>query len=365
MKIFLRRLVMKIEALGWKTANEKDFEEFRKRGLIPARIIKEARHLYEADAGNGSLQAQVSGRFIFESESRADYPTIGDWVACRDGGGILIIEELLPRKSRFSRKEAGVLTEEQIIAANIDYLCIVCGLDGGRNFSLRGIERYLSMAREGGASPVIVLNKCDIAEDRAKAVSEARNIAGDAQVFAVSALTGEGVDELLNKFDPFSTIAFSGPSGVGKSALVNSLLGEGYMKTGIQREDDLRGRHTTTHKELVVLKNGVMLIDTPGLRELQLWGGQESLNSSFTDILEAASDCRFTDCTHNGEPGCAVAKLVESGVISEARYMNYLDMKAELVYLESRLSEKGHLERKKKEKDLSRLVKLYARDHRK
>ena len=356
---------MKIESLGWKAANDKDFEEFRRQGFIPARIIRETRHIYEADAGSGAVQAQVSGRFIFESESRADYPTIGDWVACRDGGGILIIEELLPRKSRFSRKEAGVLTEEQIIAANIDYLCIVCGLDGGRNFSLRGIERYLSMAREGGASPVIVLNKCDIAEDRAKAVSEARNIAGDAQVFAVSALTGEGVDELLNKFDPFSTIAFSGPSGVGKSALVNSLLGSGYMRTGTQREDDLRGRHTTTHKELVVLRNGVMLIDTPGLRELQLWGGQESLDTSFSEIAQAALNCRFSDCSHQGEPGCAVVKLVESGAMTEARYKNYLDMKSELAYLESRLSEKGRLDRKKKEKDLSRLVKLYARDHKK
>ncbi|HPM33111.1 MAG TPA: ribosome small subunit-dependent GTPase A [Spirochaetota bacterium] len=356
---------MKIESLGWKAANDKDFEEFRRQGFIPARIIRETRHIYEADAGSGAVQAQVSGRFIFESESRADYPTIGDWVACRDGGGILIIEELLPRKSRFSRKEAGVLTEEQIIAANIDYLCIVCGLDGGRNFSLRGIERYLSMAREGGASPVIVLNKCDIAEDRAKAVSEARNIAGDAQVFAVSALTGEGVDELLNKFDPFSTIAFSGPSGVGKSALVNSLLGSGHMRTGTQREDDLRGRHTTTHKELVVLRNGVMLIDTPGLRELQLWGGQESLDTSFSEIAQAALNCRFSDCSHQGEPGCAVVKLVESGAMTEARYKNYLDMKSELAYLESRLSEKGHLDRKKKEKDLSRLVKLYARDHKK
>ena len=356
---------MKIESLGWKAANDKDFEEFRKQGFIPARIIRETRHIYEADAGSGAVQAQVSGRFIFESESRADYPTIGDWVACRDGGGILIIEELLPRKSRFSRKEAGVLTEEQIIAANIDYLCIVCGLDGGRNFSLRGIERYLSMAREGGASPVIVLNKCDIAEDRAKAVSEARNIAGDAQVFAVSALTGEGVDELLNKFDPFSTIAFSGPSGVGKSALINSLLGSGYMRTGTQREDDLRGRHTTTHKELVVLRNGVMLIDTPGLRELQLWGGQESLDTSFSEIAKAALNCRFSDCSHQGEPGCAVVKLVESGAMTEARYKNYLDMKSELAYLESRLSEKGHLDRKKKEKDLSRIVKLYAREHKK
>ncbi|MBP8081599.1 MAG: ribosome small subunit-dependent GTPase A [Spirochaetes bacterium] len=356
---------MQIEALGWKVSNETDFSDCRSRGLIPARIVRETRHIYEADAGNGPLTAQVSGRYIFESESRADYPTIGDWVACRDGGDILIIEELLPRTSRFSRKEAGILTEEQVIAANIDHLCIVCGLDGGRNFSLRGIERYLSMAREGGTSPVIVLNKCDIAEDYQRAVSEAESVAGDAPVFAVSALTGEGIDGLINKFDPHSTIAFSGPSGVGKSALVNSLLGTQYMKTGIQREDDLRGRHTTTHKELIVLKNGVMLIDTPGLRELQLWGGQESLDSSFSEIIKAASDCRFADCTHQNEPGCAVIRLVESGVISEARYMNYLDMRSELAYLESRLSEKGHLDRKKKEKDLSRLVKLYERDHRK
>ena len=356
---------MKIETLGWNAFDETNFKNCKERGLIPARIVRETRHLYEADAGSGALQAQVSGRFIFESQSRADYPTIGDWVACRDGGEILIIEELLPRKSRFSRKEAGILTEEQIIAANIDYLCIVCGLDGGRNFSLRGIERYLAMVREGGASPVIVLNKCDIAEDCVNAVSEAERIAGSAPVFAVSALTGEGVDRLIDKFDSHSTIAFSGPSGVGKSALVNSLLGSGYMKTGTQREDDLRGRHTTTHKELVFLKNGVMLIDTPGLRELQLWGGQESLDSSFTEITEAAAECRFADCTHQNEPGCAVIKLVESGVISQARYINYLGMKSELAYLESRLSEKGHLDRKKKEKDLSRLVKLYNRDHRK
>ena len=353
---------MEIEALGWDSFFDDRFAAFRAQGLVPARVVRESRHLYDVECGRGTIQAQASGRFLYASDSRADFPTVGDWVACRDGGDVFLIEGLLPRKSRFSRKSAGETTEEQIVAANIDFLCVVCGLDGGRNFNLRGLERYLSTAREGGAAPVVVLNKCDLCADRDESLAAAQSVAGGAPVRMVSALTGDGIGGLLSLFPKGSTIAFTGPSGVGKSALVNALLGDEHMRTGRQREDDLRGRHTTTHKELVRLSCGVMLIDTPGMRELQLWGSGEGLDSSFSEITEAAMNCRFGDCTHQGEPGCAVQKLLVDGVIDAARYANYLDMRREIAYLESRVSEKGQRDRKKKEKDLSRLVKLYHRD---
>ena len=351
--------------IGWNDFFEKAFAEYAAQGLFPARVVKESRHIYEIMSARGAVSAQASGRFIYASSSRSDFPTVGDWVACRDCGDIFIIEAVLPRRSRFSRKSPGEISDEQIVAANIDYLCIVCGLDGGRNFNLRALERYLSTAREGGACPVIVLNKADLCSDSDEAVASARSVAGDAFVCAVSALTGDGIEPLLGYFDAGATIAFAGPSGVGKSALINACLGREVQRTGEQREDDLRGRHTTTHKELFALQGGIMLIDTPGMRELQLWGEGEGLALSFDEIAEAASECRFSDCTHQGEPGCEVQRRVAEGAIDPARYASYLDMRRELEYLESRISEKGQLSRKKKEKELSKLVKLYYRNHEK
>ncbi len=350
---------MKLHTLGWNKFLEKSFEYLKVQGLKPGRVVKETRQLYRVYCEEGQLQAEVSGHFHYTAVNKSDYPTVGDWVALRIVDTTAMIEKVLPRRSAFSRKAAGNETEEQVVAANIDYLCIVCGLDGGRNFNLRGIERYLAMARDGGAKPVMVLNKVDLCTQRQEAFLQARSVGGDIPVYLVSALDGEGTGELGMSFGTGSTVAFAGPSGVGKSALINKLMGEDVQATGSQRDSDRRGRHTTTHKELFFLEGGAMVIDTPGMRELQLWGSEEGLENTFSEIYEAAKNCRFRDCTHQGEPGCRVEELLAEGGLDPKRYQNYLNMRAELNYLESRVSEKGRLERKNREKQLSRIIKKF------
>lgn len=353
---------MNIKMLGWNDFFELQFQPFKKQGLSVGRVFKEVRHLYTVYTAEGVLEGEVSGRFHFTATNKSDYPTVGDWVSLRQFDNCAVIENVLSRKSAFSRKSAGNETQEQVVAANIDHLCIVCGLDGGRNFNLRGIERYIAMTVEGGAAPVIILNKVDLCADREGILLQTQSISGDISVHMVSALTGEGMDNLSMGFNTGSTVAFTGHSGVGKSSLINCLLRQEALKTREVRGGDLRGRHTTTHKELFFLEGGAMVIDTPGMRELQLWGNEESLEETYGEIYEAAKRCRFADCSHQNEPGCAVQQLLIDESLDIRRYENYLDMRAELRFLESRVSEKKRLERKGKEKELSRFIRKFKKN---
>lgn len=347
------------EDMGWDSFFADRYEPFAGSRLIPGRIVTREGNVYYAETAGGRIETTVAGHFSYLAAGQADYPAPGDWVLLRDTSGVHVIERVLERKSRFSRRSAGRRSDEQVIAANIDTMFITASLDGGRNFNLRAIERYLVMVHDSGADPVIVLNKCDLCGDTASTVMEAQSIAGSAPVLLVSALTGQGMDRLREMTGYGVTAAFTGPSGVGKSALVNYLLDRPVQKTGEQRADDLRGRHTTTSGGLFFTASGGIIIDTPGLRELKPYGDTESLDNAFPEIAEAGNNCRFRDCTHTEEPGCAVKQMVDDGLLDEARYLNYIRIREEMEILDGLKSEKGRMERKAKEKSLSRILKNY------
>ncbi|HPS57363.1 MAG TPA: ribosome small subunit-dependent GTPase A [Spirochaetota bacterium] len=355
---------MTLEGMGWNSFFAESFAPFSGSGLIPARIVSREGNIYSVETAAGRIEAPVAGHFSYIAAGQVDYPAAGDWVLIRETSGVHVIERVLERKSRFSRRTAGRRSDEQVIAANIDIMFITASLDGGRNFNLRAIERYMVMVSDSGAEPVIVLNKCDLCADTGAAVNDAESVAGVAPVLLVSALTGLGIDKLAAMTGHGVTAAFTGPSGVGKSALVNYLLGRPVQRTGKQRADDLRGRHTTTTGGLFFTSAGGIIIDTPGLRELKPYGDTESLDDAFPEIADAGSNCRFRDCTHTGEPGCAVMQMVDDGVLDEARYLNYVKIREEMEFLDALKSEKGRMERKAKEKSLSKLVKNYHKsDH--
>lgn len=355
---------MKLADFGWNDFFEEQFARWKGSGLVPGRIVGEAAHVYDVETENGRFEAQVSGHFQYIAAGRSDYPAVGDWVLLRGEGSPMMVEKVFDRGSYFSRRAAGKRCDEQVIAANIDVMFIVASLDGGRNFTRRGIERYIVMVSDGGALPVIILNKCDLCHEteRNDFAALAASVAGDIPVLMVSALTGEGIDLVKGILSRGVTAAFTGPSGAGKSALINRLLGSEVRKTGTLRGDDMRGRHTTSARELFLLDDGAMVIDTPGLRELRPFGDTDSLDMTFTEIADAARGCRFTDCSHTDEPGCAVLKLVSDGEIEFARYQNYITIRNEIRSLEMMKSEKGRLERKARDKALSKLVKNYFRD---
>ena len=357
--------MINLKDLGWIESFENQFQPYKEQGLRVGRVLKEVRQQYTLYAEEGILSGDVSGHFHFTAIDRSDYPTVGDWVVFRQCGDYAQIEQVLTRSSAFSRKSSGKEMQEQVVVANIDYLCIVCGLDGGRNFNLRSIERFIAMTMEGGARPVIILNKADLCPDLELARIQAESVAENIPIHLVSAVTGEGVDNFSMSFEKGSTLAFSGQSGVGKSSLINCLLGMETLKTGKLREADLRGRHTTTHKELFFLPSGAMVIDTPGMRELQLWGSPESLNETYGDIHEAAKRCRFRNCTHQNELGCAVRELLIDGSLEVERYENYSDMRAELSFIESKVNDKKRHQRKAKEKALSKLIRRSQKNNKK
>lgn len=343
---------------GWNSRLEESMNRYTQEGLSAGRIIRENRHHYRIASGETMISAEVSGAFRYRTICAADFPVIGDWVAYRSADEhTASIEAVLPRRSSFSRKSSGDQTEEQILAANIDIAALVFGIDGGRNFTAGALERYLTLAWDSGAQPLILLNKADLAtpEQQQSCLLTAEMNAPGVPVHLISAVTGSGISDLCIKAG--ETLAFIGPSGVGKSTLLNSIAGKAIQKTGEQREQDRKGRHTTTHRELFMLEGGIMIIDSPGLKEIQLWADEQSLDTAFSDIDKLSRSCRFSDCSHEGEPGCAVLQALQTGDLDHRRYENYLDMKKEVRYLQTKRSEHAARAERAKWKTIAKLQK--------
>jgi ribosome biogenesis GTPase len=329
-----------LQQFGWDSGWEEAYARLSPPDLRPARVILAHTHIYTVVTGEGERLARVSGRFRHAARERHEFPAVGDWVLCRMDamGGRALIHGLLPRRTRVSRKVAGTTTDEQVVAANIDTIFIVMGCDA--DFNLRRLERYLVLARDSGAASVVLLNKADRVPDAAARRGEIAALVPEVPVVLLSAKTGLGFDELAHQLRPGQTIALLGSSGVGKSTIVNRLAGREILRTGEVREVDERGHHVTRHRQLVLLPGGAMVIDSPGMRELQLWDAAEAFSAAFEDIEELAERCRFRDCTHRTEPGCAVRHAAEEGELPRSRLDGYLKLAEERRHLEKRLEEK-------------------------
>jgi ribosome biogenesis GTPase len=337
-----------LAALGWTDELEAAFTTYAERGFEPARVVAEHRGGYYVRSERGDRLAHARGR-LREDELVGGMPAVGDWVVVVDAtGDRFAIEALLPRRTKVSRKTPWLKAEEHILVANVDTVLLVTGLD--QDFNPRRLERYLVAAWDSGADPVVVLTKLDLCDDPGKLV-QAEAIAVGVPVIAMSSVTGEGVDEVRALLRPARTFVLLGSSGTGKSTLVNRLAGRTLMETGGLRNDG-RGRHTTRHRQLLVLPGGAILIDTPGLRELQVWEGD--VDSAFSDIAEIASACRFTDCGHATEPGCAVREALDTGALDHGRWASYLKLERELRAIEARSSTRVSRELKRRWKQRAR-----------
>jgi ribosome biogenesis GTPase len=328
-----------LQQAGWDEVWEEKFADFAVKGLRPARVLAQHRHSYSLWTTSGEADGEIAGALLYRAEA-GGLPVVGDWVAMRQYAptDLAIITDVLPRKTKFSRKASGSVAEEQVIAANIDLLFIVCGLD--HDYNLRRLERYLVATGQSGAQPIIVLNKADLCTDLTTRVAEVDAIAAGVPVLAISAVSESG-DHVAAKLLPMiaagKTAALVGSSGAGKSTIVNQLLRTAAQATQPARESDSRGRHTTTHRELFFLSNGGFILDNPGIRELQLWAqdfrqgsSQSAVGEAFPEIEALAGTCAFRDCTHTAEPACAVQEALAAGEIDEARWRSYLKLQREL-----------------------------------
>ena len=332
-----------LESLGFSPDFAAELERTEYEGLIPARVAVEHHGFYSLLAAEGPLGGIPSGRLKFDGVE----PAVGDWVTAErvPGERKAVIHAVLPRRTKFSRKEPWKRTAEQVIAANVDLVFLVQAF--GHDFNLRRLERYLTAAWESGAQPAIVLTKRDLSDDPEAFVAEAETVAYGVPVHAVSNVNGEGLDALRQYLLPGRTIAVLGSSGVGKSTLINRLLGEQALPTAEIRGDG-RGRHTTTRRELVLIPGGALLLDTPGLRELQLWAGEEALEGSFADVTAIAAECRFSDCSHESEPGCAIRAALDDGSLPSERWESHRKLQRELRALAVRQDARLRAEEKAK-----------------
>jgi ribosome biogenesis GTPase / thiamine phosphate phosphatase len=331
------KIATPLHDLGWNSFFESHFEEFKKAGLTPARVVEELKGFYQVKSAQAEYLAEIAGKLQHQAASREDFPAVGDWVAiiARPEEGRARIEHVLPRRTKLARKVAGREMSEQIVATNLDTVFVVSALN--REFNLRRIERYLTMVWDSGARPIVLLNKSDVCPDAAARAADVESIALGTPVHLLSALEKTGLEAVRSYLAPGTTAAFVGSSGVGKSTIINRLAGASLRVQAVREHDD-RGQHTTTSRQMIFLSGEGMLIDTPGMRELQLLDHKEGAAQTFQDIATISQDCKFRDCGHRGEPGCAIEAAVQRGALSCERLESYRKLLAELHFQQRKMN---------------------------
>ena len=353
----MEEFALNLTTLGFTNFFEQQLTDLNTDNKLVGRVILEHKHSYRVITEEGELLATISGNYAHNAHRREHYPAVGDFVLVSrmPGEDRAIIHHLFQRKSLFKRKVAGGALEMQIVATNVDTVFLVMSLND--DFNIRRLERYLTAAWDSGAMPVIVLTKADLCEDPNDYLNQIESIAFGVDIVIVSALEGEGLDGITPYVSAGKTVALLGSSGTGKSTLVNALTGNEFMKTSGIREDDAKGRHTTTHRELIVTPSGGCIIDTPGMRELQLYDQEDSLSSTFEDIEQFATECRYRDCQHGKEPGCRIREALRTGELPRERYASYLKLQKELAYLERKEKVQARLLEKTIQKKISKKTK--------
>ncbi|MCF1422246.1 ribosome small subunit-dependent GTPase A [Mangrovimonas futianensis] len=348
---------MTLEELGYTL----EFENYRKEQNLDSfgvgRVISEHKERYVVKTSDKEYDGEIIGNLRFTAQSRSDFPAVGDWVAISEyDENKVLIHSVFPRKTIIERQAVGKQGEKQIIATNIDYAFIVQAVD--RDFNINRIERYLTICNTSNVKPIIILNKIDLINEGAllKLITTVQERIKQVSVFPISNTSRQGFEKLIKRIERGSTYCLLGSSGVGKSTLLNSLLGKQLMKTNTISASTSKGRHITTHRELLVLENGGILIDNPGMREVGIADATDGLELTFEAIIELSKDCKFKDCTHTSEVGCAVLKAVESHGIDKSSYENFLKMEREKEHFESTVAEK-----RKKDKDFGKMIKNYKK----